>query len=59
LFHNKRQQKEMEVPEIWHFLAHLAVQQLKDLITTGNAATQKQNNDIALEMRADYAQIGF
>jgi hypothetical protein len=33
------------------------LQQLKDLIITGNAATQKQVADMTLEMRTNYAQL--
>jgi hypothetical protein len=33
------------------------LQQLKDLIAAGNAATQKQVTDMTLEMRANHAQL--
>jgi predicted nucleic acid-binding Zn-ribbon protein len=33
------------------------LQQLKDLINAGNAATQKQVTDMTQEMRANYAQL--
>jgi hypothetical protein len=33
------------------------LQQLKDLITAGNATTQKQVTDMTLEMRANHAQL--
>jgi hypothetical protein len=33
------------------------LQQLKDLITTGNIATQKQITDLALEMKVGFAEV--